>query len=184
MKSTRMLVAKISVRAMLTATVTVLLTSGSAKAQVGNFTKAAVGDQIKKVEDGVDEFRKYLETRGENARDGAEAAQNSSTRAKRERANSGNTEARKERARQTKDELEDALGDLNSATNRLRRKFNPTSNYMETRSQMDKVMESGRRVNQVMVRGKYGTQAERYWAALRANINDLGRFYGLSPMGV
>jgi hypothetical protein len=35
-----------------------------------------------------------------------------------------------------------------------------------------------------MVPGKYGTQAERYWATLRAGINDLARCYGLAPMGV
>jgi hypothetical protein len=47
---------------------------------------------------------------------------------------------------------------------------------------MEKVMEDARRVNQVMVRGNYGTQAERLWAPLRKNINELARFYGLSPM--
>jgi hypothetical protein len=42
---------------------------------------------------------------------------------------------------------------------------------------------SARRVNQVMTKGNYGTQAQRYWAALRANINDLARRYNLTPMG-
>jgi hypothetical protein len=36
----------------------------------------------------------------------------------------------------------------------------------------------------VMVRGKYGTQAERYWAVLRESINDLARCYNLTPLGV
>jgi len=76
------------------------------------------------------------------------------------------------------------MDDLNQSANRLRRKFNPTSNYLETKAQMERVMDSARRVNQVMTRGNYGTQAERYWAALRTNINDLGRCYGISPMGV
>jgi hypothetical protein len=40
---------------------------------------------------------------------------------------------------------------------------------------MEQVMDSARRVNQVMTKGNYGTQAQRYWAALRANINDLAR---------
>jgi hypothetical protein len=35
-----------------------------------------------------------------------------------------------------------------------------------------------------MVRGKYGTQAERYWAALRTAINDLARVYNLTPLAV
>ncbi len=74
------------------------------------------------------------------------------------------------------------MDDLNRTTNRLRRKFDPTSNYLETKAQMEQVMDSARRVNQVMTKGKYGTQPEKYWAALRANINDLARCYNLTPM--
>jgi hypothetical protein len=91
---------------------------------------------------------------------------------------------RQDQAKRTKDELEDAMDDLNHSTNRLRRKFDPTSNYLETKAQMERVMDSARRVNQVMTRGNYGSQPERYWAALRTNINDLARCYGISPMGV
>jgi hypothetical protein len=160
-----------------------LILTSAATAQVGSFTKAQVADRIRKVEDGVDEFRKYLENRGDNARQNAQAAQNSGA-ARRGRANSANTDSRQQRARQTKDDLDDALGDLNQSTNRLRRKFDPTSNYMETRVQMERVMDDARKVNQVMVRGNYGSQPQRYWAALRANINDLARCYGLTPMGV
>ncbi|MFL6448952.1 MAG: hypothetical protein ACJ746_14895 [Bryobacteraceae bacterium] len=155
---------------------------GIATAQVGSFTKAQVADRIRKVEDGVDEFRKYLETRGDNARDNAQTAQNSGN-TRRGRASSSASESNKQRARQTKDDLDEALGDLNRSTNRLRRKFDPTSNYMETRVQVEQVMDDARRVNQVMVKGKYGTQPERYWAALRANVNDLARCYGVTPMG-
>ena len=75
------------------------------------------------------------------------------------------------------------MDDLNRTTNRLRRKFDPTSNYLETKAQMEQVMDSGRRVNQVMTKGNYGSQAERYWAALRTNINDLARCYNLMPLG-
>ena len=154
-----------------------------AYAQVGTFTKAQVSDRIRKVEDGVDEFQKYLENRGENARSTAQSAQSSKTTTRRQ-GRSSNTQARQDQAKQTKDDLEDAMDDLNQSTNRLRRKFNPTSNYLETKAQMERVMDSARRVNQVMTRGNYGTQPERYWAALRTNINDLARCYGISPMGV
>jgi hypothetical protein len=75
------------------------------------------------------------------------------------------------------------MDDLNRTTNRLRRKFDPTSNYLETKAQMEQVMDSARRANQVMTKGNYGSQAEKYWAALRANINDLARCYNLTPMG-
>ena len=160
---------------------TALIVVSTATAQ--SFTKAQVADRIRKVEDGVDEFRKYLETRGDNARQNAQTAQSSGA-TRRGRAKSTNADSNQQRAKQTKDELDDALGDLNGSTNRLRRKFDPTSNYMETRVQMERVMDDARRVNQVMAKGKYGTQPERYWGVLRSNINDLARCYGLTPMGV
>ena len=74
------------------------------------------------------------------------------------------------------------MSDLNRSTNRLRRQFDPTDKWMETRAQMDRVMDDARRVNQIMNRGRYGSQADRYWSVLRASINDLARCYGLNPM--
>ena len=152
-------------------------------AQINSFTKAQVADRIRKVEDGVDEFQKYLENRGEDASNRASSAQSSGATTRRKSANSANTDARRNQAKQTKDDLEDGMDELNRSTNRLRRKFDPTPNYLETKVQMEQVMDSARRVNQVMVKGNYGTQAERYWAALRTNINDLARCYNLTPMG-
>jgi hypothetical protein len=52
---------------------TLLIFVNAAAAQ--SFTKAQVADRIRKVEDGVDEFRKYLENRGDDARQNAQAAQ-------------------------------------------------------------------------------------------------------------
>ena len=143
------------------------------------FSKAQVGDRIRKVEDGVDEFRKWAENRGEQGKTQAQAAQ-SGGRTRRQTA----TDSQKAQARNTKDDLEDALSDLNRSTNRLRRKFDPTDKWMETRPQVENVLDDGRKINQVMVRGKYGTQAERYWAVLRESINDLARCYSLTPLGV
>jgi len=146
----------------------------------GSFTKAQVADRIRKVEDGVDEFQKYLDNRGDDAQNRAASAQSSGATARRQ---SANTQGRRDQAKQTKDDLDDAMDDLNRSTNRLRRKFDPTSNYLETKAQMQQVMDSARRVNQVMTKGNYGTQATRYWAALRTNINDLARCYNLTPLG-
>jgi hypothetical protein len=141
------------------------------------FTKAQVGDRIRKVEDGVDEFRKWAENRGEEGKTQAQAAQSSG----RTRGRTA-TDSQKAQARNTKDDLEDALSDLNRSTNRLRRKFDPTDKWMETRPQVERVLDDARRINQVLVRGHYGSQAERYWGVLRANINDLARCYGLTPL--
>jgi hypothetical protein len=156
--------------------------AGSALAQ-GAFTKSYVADRIRKVEDGVDEFRDWSKKRGEDATSRAQSAQSSGKTPRRTRTNPPDTQARQDQAKNTKDDLEDALGDLNRSTNRLRRKFDATDKWMETKVQVEQVVEDGRRINQVMVRGNYGTQAERYWAALRNAINDLARTYGVAPLG-
>ena len=91
-----------------------IVVSGLASAQVV-FTKAQVADRIRKVEDGVDEFRKWAENRGEQGQSTAQAAKASG----RTRGRTA-TESQKAVANE-KDELDDALGDLNRSTNRLRR---------------------------------------------------------------
>ena len=154
-----------------------LCVSGLASAQLA-FTKAQVADRIRKVEDGVDEFRKWAENRAENGQSTAQAAKASG----RTRGRTA-TEGQKEVAREKKDELDDALGDLNRSTNRLRRKFDPLDKWIETRPQVETVLDDARKINQVMVRGKYGTQAERYWGVLRSAVNDLARCYNLTPLG-
>lgn len=138
------------------------------------FTKVQVADRIRKVEDGVDEFRKWSEKRVEQEKTQAPASGRKGGRTA--------TESQKDAARDKKDDLEDALSDLNQSTNRLRRKFDPTDKWMETRPQVENVMDDARKINQVLVRGKYGTQAERYWAVLRESINDLARCYNLTPL--
>jgi hypothetical protein len=148
-----------------------------------HFNKAQVGDRIRKVESGVNDFEKYLTTRGENAQTNAAAAKGQA----KERGRGGNAKpenkkAAKNQASQSKDELQNAMDDLNRTTNRLRRKFDATANYLETKVQMEQVMDSARRVNQVVSKGKDG-QAERLWKALRASINDLAKTYNITPMG-
>jgi hypothetical protein len=141
--------------------------------------KAQVANLITKVENGVDEFRSYLEKRGENARDANAAAESSGRRKTK-----GATDSQKAKANTKKDELDDALGDLNRSTNRLRRKFDATDKWMETKSQVEAVVDDARKINQVVARGNYGADAARLWAALRTGINDLARAYGVQPLGV
>jgi hypothetical protein len=140
-------------------------------------TKARVADLIGKVENGVDEFRKYLDKRGENA----QAAANAPAGKRRSRSA---TQSQKATAETKKDELDDALGDLNRSTNRLRRKFDATDTWMQTKSEVERVIDDGRKINQVVARGAYGTEVARLWTALRAGMNDLARAYGVTPLGV
>ena len=150
------------------------LTAGSAAAQM--MPKARVADMIKKVENGVDEFRDYLKRRGENAQ-----SANSTAKAGRRKTA---TESQKANASARKDDLDDALGELNRSTNRLRRKFDPTDNWMETKVEVERVMDDGRKINQVVARGSYGAEAARIWGVLRSGMNDLARAYGLQPMAM
>jgi len=127
----------------------------------------------------VDEFRNYLQKRGDNARDTASAAQASGRRTRQ-----GASESQKATTSNKKDALEDALGDLNRSTNRLRRKFDPIDKWIETKSQVEKVVDDGRKINQAVARGSYGAEAARLWAVLRTGINDLARAYGVPPMAI
>ena len=106
-----------------------VLTAAAASAQPP-VTKARVADLIVKVENGVDEFRNYLDKRGDNAKDAA-----NSTAGKRQKRTA--TSAQKDKAEGKKDELDDALGSLNRSTNRLRRKFDATDAWIETKSEVE-----------------------------------------------
>jgi len=140
-------------------------------------TKAHVADQIVKVENGVDEFRKYLDRRGENAQGAA------NTKAAKGRTRTA-TSSEKATASAKKDELDDALGDLNKSTNRLRRKFDATDTWMQTKAEVQHVVDDGRKINQVVARGAYGSEVARLWTVLRSAMNDLARIYGVTPLAV
>jgi hypothetical protein len=151
----------------------------ASKAEAQMMPKAQVANLIAKVENGVDEFRDYLNRKGENAKNSASTAQAQGRKAKRTA-----SESQKANATAKKDELDDALGDLNRSTNRLRRKFDPTDNWMETKPQVEKMLDDGRRINQAVARGNYGSEVARLWAALRTQMNELARAYGCAPLGV
>ena len=157
----------------------ILLTGISANlAMAQGLAKAQVGNLIKQVEDGTDKFRDYLEKRGDTAKDSNAAKTGQTARGRTA------TDAQKNNARAKKDALDDALGDLNKSTNKLRRKFDGTDNWISTKNDVEKVVEDGRKVNQSLTKGNYGTEAARLWGVLRNGINDLARAYGVTPLGV
>ena len=165
-------------RSVLPAIVLAGLTVSTVSSQV--MPKAQVANLIVKVENGADEFRNYLERRGESAQTAAATPQAQTRRGTRGQA----TESQKATATTKKDELDDALGDLNRSTNRLRRKFDATDKWMETKSEVQRVVDDGRRINQAVTRGNYGAQAAKLWGVLRTGINDLARAYGVTPLGI
>src|SRR5688572_4223972 len=141
--------------------------------------KAQVANLISKVENGVDDFRDYLEKRADNASDAGATAKASGRRKK-----PGATESQKAAASTKKDDLDDALGDLNRSTNRLRRKFDPLDKWIETKGEVERVVDDARKINQVVARGSYGADAARLWAVLRTGVNDLARAYGVPPLAI
>src|SRR6476661_2990635 len=149
------------------------LTERPASAQL--MPKAQVANLIAKVENGVDDFRKYLDKRGENAKGASTTASGKRRTA---------TQSQKAVATEKKDELDDALGSLNRSTNRLRRKFDATDTWIQTKVEVEQVMDDGRKINQAVVRGNYGSDVARLWTALRTGMNDLARTYGLPPMAL
>jgi len=154
------------------------LMQGAVAAQL--MTKPQVANLIGKVENGVDQFRDFLKQRGENAQAASSTPDAQNRRSRRGAA----TDSQKATADARKDELENALDDLNRSTNRLRRKFDTTDTWMETKVQVEQVLDDGRKINQVVARGSYGAQAARLWGVLRSGINDLARAYGLQPLAV
>ena len=127
--------------------------SGLAVAQ-GAFTKAQVGDRIRKVEDGVDEFRKLGREASRARKDAGGKRPRRSGRTRGKTA----TESQKSSARDKKDELDDALSDLN-------RLDEPAAAQIRSGGQVDGNASPGRKrdgrrarkINQVMVRGKLRT---------------------------
>ena len=55
---------------------------------------------------------------------------------------------------------------------------------METKAEVQRVVDDGRVINTEVARGSYGTEVARLWAALRTGINDLARAYGVPPLGI
>lgn len=92
------------------------------------------------------------------------------------------TESQKATVEARKDELDDALGDLNRSTSRLRGKCDCTDTWIGTKVQVEQVMDDGRRINQIVARCNYGGKAARLWRVLRSGISDPARAYGLQPL--
>ena len=157
--------------------IAVLIVVAAPSPSAQTLAKAQVAERIVRVENGVDEFRKYLERRGENAKTAAD------TSAGKRRGRTA-TQSQKANAETRKDELDDALGDLNRSTNRLRRKFDATDKWIETKVEVERMIDDGRKINQVITRGAYGNEVAKLWAALRTGMNDLARTYGVTPLGV
>src|SRR5262249_13387603 len=94
------------------------------------------------------------------------------------------SDSQKNNARAKKDALDEALDDLNGSTNRLRRKFDKTDAWIQTKAEVERMMEDGRKINQAITRGNYGADAARLWAVLRRGMNACARPFNVPPLAV
>src|SRR3954470_11254173 len=99
--------------------------------------KAQVANLIVRVENGTDEFRDYVKKRASRPATTRLAAQ---APGKQRRTASS---AQKSQPANKKDVLEDALDELNRSTNRLRRNFEETDSWMETKAEFQRVVDDG-----------------------------------------
>jgi hypothetical protein len=72
---------------------------------------------------------------------------------------------------------------LENASDELRREFDFDDTRGETKQNARKVVNAAIAVNSVMTRRNFSRQAETAWVNLRAEINALGRIYGLRAIG-
>jgi hypothetical protein len=145
--------------------------------------KDQVGAIIQRVESGVDEFKRYLENKGENASGNAQAAKNQAAQSGRTRKRTA-TESQKNAAQQDMNQLKDSIDKLDKSTSRLRRRFNRAGNYLETKAEVQGVLDDAQGTNNLMTKGNYNAEAARLWAGLRTQINQLARAYSLTPLSV
>ena len=55
--------------------------------------------------------------------------------------------------------------------------------WMETKREVEEVVEDARKVNQQASRGNRGSEVARLWGVLRTRINELARTYNVTPLG-
>jgi hypothetical protein len=144
------------------------MAQGMAKSQVGNLIKT--GRRRNR------QIRDYLEKRGETAKDSPAANSGQTPRGRTA------TDTQKNNARAKKDALKDSLDELNKSTNKLRRKFDGTDNWISTKNLVETVVDDGRKVNTSLTKGNYGTEAARLWGVLRNGIT-IWRAYGITLWG-
>ncbi len=77
------------------------------------------------------------------------------------------------------DELNRLAQQLENQLDTVRRDFDRRDGYYETRPEIARVLNIANNINNTMQRRRLGREAERSWAALRADLNALANVYGL-----
>lgn len=80
------------------------------------------------------------------------------------------------------DRINEQVKELERALDNLRSDFDRAQRYQETRSQVSRVLNEARDVNEIFHRRHLKGNIEREWAVLRAELNKLGGIYDLRPL--
>jgi hypothetical protein len=80
------------------------------------------------------------------------------------------------------DRINDRVGDLEDATDRLRRRFDRSDDWRETRSDVEDVVREARRINGLFDRIRGYGPVSSSWRAVRTDINSLAEAYDVRPV--
>jgi len=75
------------------------------------------------------------------------------------------------------DNINSFIGDFENATNQLRDRFNSRQSVA---ADVQQVLDRAAVINSFMQRNRLGVRAERDWASLRVDLNELARVYGVT----
>ena len=119
------------------------------------YTRAEVNDLIKTAEDRSDRFMKLFDKAlDKSALDGSQREDNLNERAK----------------------------DFEKAMDKLRKEFDKTESYLETKPEMQNVLSIAREINAVMLRRNLRADVEEEWGVLRRELNVLASVYYLNGL--
>jgi hypothetical protein len=125
------------------------------RARGRNYSKADVERIIKRVEDNSDDFKKLID---------------------REMDRSAIDKTRLE------DNIWEQTKDLENALDRLRRKFDRSDTWLETREEVSDVLKEARDINQLLNRVRITGKVQAAWATLRYDLNTLAGVYNLGRL--
>jgi hypothetical protein len=120
------------------------------------YTKAEVNHIIKRIEDNGDRFREYVDKDIDRTRF---------------------NETRSE------DRIWDQVKQLEEATDMLRRKFDKSDRWQETRGEVQVVLREARDVERVMERIQISPRVRDTWRLIRHDLNTLSGVYNLGTVG-
>lgn len=116
------------------------------------WTKARVGEVVRRVEDRADVFRKLVNRTLDLKRVGTP---------------------------QLRNDLKKEVGQLENALDKLRRKYNRARRHPEMRAEAGQVVAEGRNVNTIIRNAVWNPEIKHEWTRLRGGINELAGIFNV-----